>query len=198
MQYFKNTTPENILDILGGALIAEEWKDIVGYEGHYQVSNYGRVKSIARILSHPHSKIRTWKEKILKQSIRSKTSLYLTIDLVNSKKERKTALVHILVASAFCDNSEHKSQVNHINGNKTDNVFCNLEWNTPSENALHAIRTRLRPERTTAAMKLAHVIMIRKMYLNEIFGVKEMAKNFSVSKRVIDRIIKRETWKSAV
>ena len=103
----------------------EIWKDIIGYEGLYQVSNMGDIKSL-----------RLYKDKILKTSL--STSGYTQIGLHNSTT--KTCQVHRLVAIAFIDNQENKKWVNHKNGIKTDNRVINLEWATPSENHLHSFR----------------------------------------------------------
>lgn len=108
----------------------EVWKDIYGYEGLYQVSNYGRVKSVEKIVKGKSGSERLLKEMILKQ--REDKGGYLIVSLC---KEGKVKLhkVHRLVAKAFIPNLENKPTVDHINGNKKFNVVWNLRWATYKE-----------------------------------------------------------------
>ena len=104
----------------------EEWRDVVGYEGRYQVSSMGRVKSFK------------WnKERILKPSMDKDG--YLLVTLCAGGKP-KTLKVHRLVCEAFHENLENRPEVNHINEDKTDNRACNLEWSTAKENCNHGTR----------------------------------------------------------
>ena len=113
--------------------IAEIWKDVQGYEGLYQVSNLGRVKSLGRFVVRPLSqKGYRWKaEKILKP--RKNHYGYLRFNLYKDGK-RKTISVHRLVAIAFIPNPENKPQIDHINADKTNNTVNNLRWVTCKEN----------------------------------------------------------------
>ena len=112
----------------------EEWRDVAGYEGLYQVSDQGRVKSLERTFIDKSGRKRTVKERILKPGMDK--GGYLRIDLCASGKSRMFS-VHRLVCQAFHDNPENKLDVNHINENKTDNRACNLEWSTRRENINH-------------------------------------------------------------
>ena len=108
----------------------EIWKPVVGYEGLYQISNMGRVKSLER----KDCLGRTVKERILKQTVTHDG--YLIVGLYAGGK-LKTLMVHRLVCEAFNDNRDEKPEVNHINEIKTDNRACNLEWCTRRENLNH-------------------------------------------------------------
>ena len=122
----------------------EEWKDIEGYENLYQVSNFGRVKSLPKEKQFGNSFYIT-KEKILENQ-RDKDG-YLEVNLYKNKKG-KHYKIHRLVAKAFILNLENKPEVNHIDGNKENNCVINLEWVSPKENINHAYDTELIKRRT--------------------------------------------------
>lgn len=111
----------------------EEWRDVVGYEGRYQVSSMGRVKSLER----KDCLGRIQKERILKPGVNC--GGYLKVGLRAGGKTRMF-LVHRLVCQAFHENPDNKPQVNHLNEDKTDNRACNLEWCTRRENMNHGTR----------------------------------------------------------
>lgn len=111
----------------------EIWRPVVGYEGYYSVSNFGRVRSEAR----EDSLGRTLPESILKA--RMHRNGYLQVNFCRNG-QKKTFKVHRLVALAFLDNPENKEQVNHINNVRDDNRLENLEWCTRSENSQHCSR----------------------------------------------------------
>lgn len=104
----------------------EQWQDIPGYEGLYQVSTLGRIKSNRSI-----------------KSLHIDKGGYLTVWLCKDSIQ-KNYKAHRLVALAFIPNPENKATVNHIDGNKQNNCVENLEWATHSENINHANRTGLR------------------------------------------------------
>ncbi len=118
----------------------EVWKDIPGYEGHYQVSNLGSVKSIERLRRTKGTGITKVCERIVKPTI-DKFG-YCKVCLFKNGK-RKYCKPHRLVAIAFIPNPDNKPEVNHKDGNKTNNNVSNLEWNTASENMRHAFANGL-------------------------------------------------------
>lgn len=107
----------------------EQWRDILGYEGLYQVSTSGNIKSLRNkgMILKPHED----------------KGGYLTVCLY-WKCKYKCYKVHRLVATAFIENPENKRTVNHKDGNKKNNSVENLEWATHSENIIHAHATGLR------------------------------------------------------
>ena len=110
----------------------EEWRDVVGYEGLYQVSDQGRVKSLKRKFIDKIGRERYVKECILKSVIDRYG--YLLVSLYAGGKQKRHT-VHRLVCEAFHENLDNKPQVNHINEIKTDNRASNLEWATARENS---------------------------------------------------------------
>ena len=118
----------------------EIWKDVKDYEGLYQVSNLGRVRSITRYVKHVGGK-RVVKGRILKRTL-SNVGYYVVNLWKNNKREQM--LVHRLVAETFLSNFENHPYINHIDGNKLNNNVNNLEWCTPAENNSHAYRIKLR------------------------------------------------------
>lgn len=118
----------------------EIWKDIPSYEGLYQVSNFGRIRSLDRIINTKNNIKQIYKGKILKPIVDKKG--YLRVGLSKNNKIL-TKQVHRLVALAFIPNPENKPTVNHKKGIKTDNRVSQLEWSTYKEQTQHAIKTGL-------------------------------------------------------
>lgn len=173
----------------------EIWRDIKGFEGFYQISNLGRVKSLGGWCGTAKRKER----------IRS-TSLthdgYVKVRLIHQGKD-KTMRVHRLVAEAFIPNPEHKDTVNHIDGNKQSNIVSNLEWVNRTEQMIHAYDLGLKVSRvgssnTNAKLIDEQVREIRKLYIpySKQFGTVALAKKYGVTNRVIGLIVKGKAYKN--
>ena len=108
----------------------ELWKPVVGYEGLYEVSNYGNIRSLDRIVVYSDGRTHKYNSCIIKQT-ENKGYLYVGLNKNNKKSSEK---VHRLVAKSFIDNPGNKPCIDHINGNKADNKVTNLRWVTYKEN----------------------------------------------------------------
>jgi hypothetical protein len=115
----------------------ETWKSIKGYEGLYEVSNLGRVKSLAKMRWNGKA-YHLWEERILKQGTNGND--YLVVNLYKNKNIRLVT-VHRLVANAFVDNPNNFKEVNHLDENRKNNNVNNLEWCTRKYNCNYGNRT---------------------------------------------------------
>lgn len=119
----------------------EVWKDIKGYEGIYQVSNIGRIRSLDRINIYKNGTKRFEKGKV-KALVKNKLG-YVQI-ILNKENKKSSRRVHRLVAQAFIENPNKYEEINHIDGNKLNNNVTNLEWCNRKQNVRHAINNGLR------------------------------------------------------
>ena len=125
----------------------EVWQDIKGYEGYYQISNFGRVKSLERHIvvkqaRYKEARTMRWRSKILKQHNDGKGYPIVRPCLLGKPA---TLNVHRLVAQHFIPNPHAKPAVNHIDSNPLNNHVSNLEWCTIAENNAHAVRMGRKP-----------------------------------------------------
>lgn len=130
--------------------LVEIWKPVMGYEGLYEVSNLGRVRSLDRKVNHKESGFyQTIKGKI--KSTKLNNSGYEIVSLFKNNKE-KTCLVHRLVAQAFLPNPDNLPEVNHINEDKTANSVYNLEWCNSSYNKIYGTRGKRQGEKESVSV----------------------------------------------
>jgi hypothetical protein len=166
----------------------EIFKDIINYEGLYQVSNYGNIKSLhyrggkREIILKPHKDIYG----------------YFTVDLCINYKIKKCK-IHRLVALAFIINSENKPQINHIDGNKENNYYKNLEWCTGSYNQKHAFKTGLNKPKSGEfhyrhKLTKENIIKIRETYKKKNITQKELSIYYNVSIQCISAITTKRNW----
>ena len=121
----------------------EEWKAIPGYEGYYEASTYGNIRSVDRILNCPWGKIYPAKGKYKKQSYGKDKYLFVCLSKEN---KHKSLPVHRLIAKTFIPNPNNKPQIDHIDGDKTNNRVDNLRWCTAKENNNNPITRKRKHE----------------------------------------------------
>ena len=121
----------------------EIWEDIKNYEGLYQASNLGRIRSRYKYNSRSNNNANlSDKYKMIKPIQISRTNNYLKVSLVKNKKAKQIR-VHKIIAETFIDNPYNKLEINHKDGNKHNNKVDNLEWCTTKENIRHAYKNNL-------------------------------------------------------
>lgn len=176
----------------------EIWKDIEGYEGLYQVSNLGRVRSLDRLIDAKGNSKRFKKGIIFKFAKTHKGYLCATLSNGTSKK----IPVHRLVAQTFIPNPMNKPQVNHINGIKTDNRVKNLEWVTGKENVKHAVNNKLMyglsgQYNGQAKLTNEQAKQIRKEYVwrSKQHNTNALARKYGVSQHTIYAILYNKRYK---
>jgi len=173
----------------------EKWSEIDGSNGHYEVSNLGRVRSIKRIGNSRWYTERTFPSVVLKPQTQREGYQFVLIR-VSGKSAKK--YIHREVAKQFIPNPSSLPQVNHIDGNKLNNAASNLEWCTAKENCRHAIASGLyvsaRGERISSAkLKEADIIKIRAL-ASEGMMHKDIAAIFAVGRKAVTKIVNRQRW----
>lgn len=157
--------------------IEEIWKDIKDYEGLYQISSYGRVRSLDRYVKGRYNNMQLIKGKILSICYNKRVNVY-EIHLRKNNK-RKCFKIHRLVADAFVynDDPENKTTVNHIDGNRANNSVENLEWVSYSDNLEHAYTKLHRPINRPKYMKR------RCLCIDKITNVKTLYESIEATSR---------------
>lgn len=169
----------------------EIWKDIIGYEGLYQVSSFGKIKRLKKItkwFSRNHWCQRIDEEKNLFQE--KNTTGYNTVKLHKNGKITKKN-VHRIVAEAFLENKENKQTVNHKDGNKQNNNINNLEWATYGENNKHAFDV-LGKKGAFCGKATPNSRKVMRMDTNKIFrSVREAAFSIGVNQSSLSEALSR-------
>lgn len=176
----------------------EIWKDISSYEGRYQVSNYGRVKSYGFNKTTSSGGNYITKPQLLKSWIN--TLGYVKVGLtIKTGAKSKHYSVHRLVGEAFIDNPDNKPQINHKNGIRHDNRVENLEWSTASENVQHSfdvLRRVFTRNNNGRVGKLHHSSIKIDCYDSEgnfiktFYGVAEASRELSITQHKIYSCLK--------
>lgn len=176
----------------------EIWRSVLGYEGLYEVSNFGRIKSLDRYIPQRNNSRALRKGKILSQSVIK--GGYLRVPLAKNKIH-EMCLVHRIVAKAFIPNPQNFKEVNHIDGNKQNNCVNNLEWCSRSENVKHAFDIGLARKRKgelshRAKFTKSEIEYIRAVYIprNKQYGARALSRRFNVARTTIERILRNQTY----
>ena len=174
---------DNIEDLPG-----EIWADIAGYDGMYQISTKGRVKSFKR-----------GKAILIKQKLNEDGYLHVCL---SKGCHHKCFSVNRLVAMAFIPNPENKPEVDHIDNNHTNNCVENLRWATRGENAKYAVESgayRFGDNHPRAKLTTAQAKEIMEIYIprSKEYGIKALAKKYGVSRATIENVIYGGAWRHA-
>lgn len=167
----------------------EIWKDIPGYEGHFQVSNRGRVRSLDRKIYRSNGR-RHFRRGHIK-SLSVKDNGYIQVGLTKNGNH-KTGLVHQLVALAFLGEPLPGEEVNHKDGDKGNNLLENLEYVSHQENVLHS---RYILERGVIKLNSRKAYRIRELYWVGGEETAEIAVLFGVSASAVRQVVLGRTWK---
>ena len=177
-----------------GFNIVEEWKDIEGHEGYFQVSNTGKIKRLeyqTEFIRLRKTQTLRLDERIVDQFI----SLGYKRVRIGVHGKRDSLRVQRIVAMALIPNPENKSQVNHIDGNKLNNHVDNLEWCTQEENCGHASRTGLYPSGERHYKSKLNKFKARVIRKTPDLSNGELGRIFDVNSSAISQVRRGITWK---
>lgn len=178
------------VNLKGNFIFMEVWKDIKGYEGYYQVSNLGKVKRLAKKVLQSNGSLAIYRERVLKEE---NTKGYLRVTLSRGNKQKRF-LIHRLVATHFILNINKKRFVNHIDGNKENNKFINLEWCTSSENEIHSYSV-LGKVNFNRKLKELDIIFIKTNAVKGRNGnIKKLSDKFKVDVSTIYNVLKNKYY----
>ncbi len=171
--------------------IQEIWRPVKDYEGLYEISSLGRIRSLSKSFALFHGGISVTKGRLLKTVNRGG---YLIIVLCNKGTEnRKTKSINRLVAESFIPNPENKSEVNHKDGDRLNNCIENLEWNTKSENIQHSYKVLKRKASGIGGRNLELPILQVSpdgFVLNEFNSIAIAGRKLKISRHAIGLCIK--------
>lgn len=169
---------------------------IVGYEGLYEVSDLGRVRSLdhLEITKGRSGTMKRWRKgRILAPRVRSGGYIAVTLPVL-----RKDAPIHHLVCEAFNGKRPHGYQTNHKDGDKKNNIPSNLEWVTAGQNRRHAMETGLHKTNKGQhwqRLDKGKVSEIRRLHKDGVSGVK-ISRVFGISEATVMRVVKNVTFKN--
>jgi hypothetical protein len=172
----------------------EIWKDIEGYDGRYEISNHGNVRNKGYVVEDSWGRKRKIAKRVMKNSLDANG--YFRVNLPIGGKA-KVIHIHVLVCRHFVSRVYGKNSVNHIDGNKLNNHFSNLEWCTQRENIQHAFRTGLvnNTGENHGYSKLTNEQVLEIRSLEGQFIQKDIGKMFGISREQVGTILRRQQWK---
>lgn len=178
--------------------IHERWKGIPGYEGYYQVSTHGRIRSLDRYVGYRNDKQRFSRGKILEPGKDKDGYFGVILSKENSKKGKR---VHRLVLTAFDRPPKPGEQCNHKDGNKQNNHIENLEWCTVKQNIWHKeniLGKHNRGEKNGGVELTEQKVKEIRVLLEKGWTQRRIAKKFGVCKSTIGYIYSGKTWKHII
>lgn len=170
--------------------LTEYWLPLKDYEGLYEVSNLGRVKSLERIVKRNNYNF-TKSEKILSPNI-SRTG-YSSV-LLSKQGIEKRCYLHRLVAKTFIPNTRNLPEVDHINEDKSNNTLSNLQWITHRDNSSKSSYKTLGSKNGSSKLTIRQVSVIRHLLKKDGISNSEIAKQFKVAPGAISRIKTGKRW----
>ncbi|PTK22497.1 NUMOD4 domain-containing protein [Staphylococcus hominis] len=180
--------------------MTEEWKDVEGFP-NYMISNCGRLYSKTHVTVFEDGRRRKFEGQFIK-IYKSKNGY--SIARLSHKGVKKTKYIHRLVANHFIEKNSGKNEINHKDGNKSNNKIENLEWCTSKENKVHGWQNKLyKPHNNMRGTKHGNckmsekqVLEIRKLYDEKKKTLKELSLLFNAPHSTIQKIVYRKTWKN--
>ena len=174
----------------------EIWRTVIDYDGIYEVSNFAQVRSIDRVVPHPNGYL-TLRGRSLKQAVG--THGYFHVVLSNNGKST-TYTVHRLVAAAFLGVCPPYLEVQHLDGNRRNNVLSNIGYGTHSESQFNRVKhgtDTLGEKNTSAKLTESSVFDIRRAIVSGR-TIAHVAKDYGVTYRTVSNVVKRKTWSHVI
>lgn len=172
---------------------SERWLPVVGWVGFYEISDRGRVRSLARRVRHYAGGTRAQYGRIMKQSPKN----YPQVDL-RRDGTRNVTYVHRMMLLAFVGPCPEGMETRHLDGDPSHNSLDNLRWGSPAEQDADRVRHGTMPRGEThgnAKLTEAQVLEIRHLYAEGGWTHQRLGKRFDVSGGLIPYIVHRKTWR---
>lgn len=175
--------------------MGETWKSIIGYEGLYEVSNHGHVRSLDRVVYHPRGGDRSLRGRPMKLTL--EPGGYLIVNLCKNG-DTKNQYVHRLVLKAFAGQPIDGAVCMHGDNDRQNNHISNLKWGSQIENADQCTKEGRRPkgeECYNSTLAAKQVLKIRESYAKGGVTQAQLAEQFKIGRSAVAHIIYRQSWK---